>query len=250
LRKGGSTQNRKTNPTLQVARADVRDWRIPGAALLSAQDNQGDSAMPRVTIATILLTLVAGCSNDKDPASPAPERAVEAAPKPSPTPGPDAPPKASAAIAVDSEGLRILVGAGEATRAIPFGTDEATVISAIEKLRGKAKRESNDECGAGAVQFAHFGGLSLLFQEGKFGGWSLQPAEAGGIGTMNGIAIGSRRAALNTAFPTVKIDPESTLGTEFYTGGNSDTGVSGLLDGTGPQAKITHLWSGLNCVFR
>jgi hypothetical protein len=206
--------------------------------------------MLKVSVAIVVLLLAAGCSNDEAPVTPAKDKSVEAAPKAAPTPTPSAPPKASAAIAVDDEGLRILLGAGESARAIPFGTEEATVITAIEKLRGKAKRDSNDECGAGAVQFAHFGGLSLLFQEGKFSGWSLDAAEAGGIGTMNGIAIGSTRSALNVSFPKAEIDPESTLGTEFYTGGDSENGISGLLDGTGPQAKITHLWSGLSCIFR
>jgi hypothetical protein len=212
------------------------------------QGFHGDSGMSKVTVTTMLLMLVAGCSNDNAPTPRAPEKMTEAAPKASPAP--NAPPKASAALSVDSDGLRILLGTGENARAIPFGTDEGTVIAAIEKLRGKAKRDSNDECGAGAMQFAHFGGLSLLFQEGKFGGWSLSPDEAGGIGTMNGIAIGSTRAALDAAFPLTEIDPESTLGIEFYTGGDSENGMSGLLDGTGPHAKITHLWSGLNCVFR
>lgn len=203
--------------------------------------------MIRTCLPLAALALLAGCSGetkDKAPAPDAPKQA-EAAPA-----LPSAPPKASAAIAVDSEGLRILLGAGESARAIPFGTEETTVVAAIEKLRGKAGRDSNDECGAGPIQFAHFGGLSLLFQDGKFGGWSLDNDEAGGIGTMNGIAIGSTRAALDKAFPANKIDPESTLGTEFYTGGDAEGGISGLLDGDGPQAKITNLWSGLNCVFR
>lgn len=200
--------------------------------------------MIRTCLPLAALALLAGCASetrDQAPAAEAPKQAGTT---------PNTPPKASAAIAVDGEGLRILLGAGESARAIPFGTEETTVVAAIEKLRGKAGRDSNDECGAGPIQFAHFGGLSLLFQDGKFGGWSLDNDEAGGIGTMNGIAIGSTRAALDKAFPGVQIDPESTLGTEFYTGGDAEGGISGLLDGTSPQAKITSLWSGLNCVFR
>jgi hypothetical protein len=193
-------------------------------------------------IATVVL--LAGCSGESKNNTIAPKQA-EAVPA-----LPNALPKASAALAVDGEGLRILLGAGESARALAFGANEAIVVTAIEKMRGPAKRESNDECGAGPIQFAHLGGLSLLFQEGKFGGWSLDGDEAGGIGTMNGIAIGSSRAALDKAFPDTKIDPESTLGTEFYTGGEAEDGISGLLDGTGPNAKITNLWSGLSCNFR
>lgn len=203
--------------------------------------------MIRTCLPLAALLVLGGCSGDTKDKAPAPDapKQVEAAPA-----APGAPPKASAAIAVDSEGLRILLGAGENARAIPFGVDEATAIGVVEKLRGPAKRDSNEECGAGPVQFAHFGGFSLLFQDGKFGGWALQPEEAGGIGTMNGIAIGSTRAALEQAFPTAKIDPESTLGTEFYTGGDAEGGISGLLDGTEPNAKVTSLWSGLSCNFR
>jgi hypothetical protein len=211
---------------------------------------QGDSAMMKVTVAILALMLVTGCSNDKASAPPVPEKAADSAPKTIPSPPRNAPPKASAAISVNEDGLHIFAQPGGAARAIPFGSDAAMVIATIEKLRGPAKRDDNDECGAGPVQFAHFGGLSLLFQENKFGGWTLDQDEAGGIGMLNGIAIGSKRAALNAAFPSAEIDPESTIGTEFYTGGDSEKGISGLLDGTGPQAKITDLWSGLNCIFR
>ena len=190
-----------------------------------------------------LLVATAGCSNDKQAAVPRQETPKEAA-------APAAVPKASAAISVDGEGLSIFVEPGGSARTIPFGTGEAATIAVVEKLRGKAERDSNEECGAGPVQFAHFGGLSLLFQDGKFGGWSLSKAEAGGIGTVNGIAIGSTRTALDAAFATNKMEANSTLGEEFYTAGDGENGISGLLDGIGPQAKITTLWAGLSCVFR
>lgn len=204
----------------------------------------------KVTVAILALVLVTGCSNDTASTPPVPDKAADAAPKTIPSPPHNAPPKASAAISVSEDGLHIFAEPGGAARAIPFGSDAAMVIATIEKLRGPAKRGDNDECGAGPVQFAHFGGLSLLFQEDKFGGWSLAPDEAGGISTMGGIAIGSRRTALNAAFPLTEILLESTLGTEFYTGGDGDNGISGLLDSADPQAKITHLWTGLDCVFR
>jgi hypothetical protein len=190
--------------------------------------------------------MLAACSPEKDPVPTRAEAAKsEAAPVPSANP-----PKASAAIAVDAEGLRLIAPESGSARALPFGSDQAAVIAAIEKLRGAAKRGRGEECGAGPVDFAHFGGFSLLFQDGKFGGWALQQEEAGGIGTMNGVAIGSTREALEGSFPAAKIDPESTLGIEFYTGGDAEGGMSGLLDGAGKEAKITNLWSGLNCVFR
>jgi hypothetical protein len=200
-----------------------------------------------ISLSLAALALLAGCSSESKDTAPAPDTPKQAEVAPA---KPSAPPKASAAIAVDGEGLRMFFGAGEDTRAILFGHDEATAITAIEKLRGKAKRSTGEECGAGPVQFAQFGGLTLLSQDGKFGGWAINEDEKGGISTVNGIAIGSSRASVEKAFPGVKIDVESTLGIEFYTGGNEEGGISGLLDGSGVQAKVTHLWSGLNCVFR
>jgi hypothetical protein len=100
------------------------------------------------------------------------------------------------------------------------------------------------------VQFAQFGDFTLLSQDGKFSGWAIGEEEKGGISLSNGVGIGSTRNTLESAFPTVKVDTESTLGNEFYTGGDQEGGISGLLEGIGPHSKVTNLWSGLNCVFR
>lgn len=204
--------------------------------------------MNRLAFAALLPLALTSCSKNDQAAEAIPQKTAAAAPVAES--GPAATPKASAAISVDGEGLRIFAEPGGSARALPFGTSEATVAAVVEKLRGKAERSRNEECGAGPIDFAQFGGMQLLFQDGKFGGWSLDDKEAGGIGTANGIAIGSTRKAVEAAFPAMKIDPESTLGTEFYTGGNAEDGISGLLDGTGPAAKVTNLWAGVNCVFR
>jgi hypothetical protein len=209
------------------------------------EKEEANMLKPLCTLA--LLALATGCSVDQEAENQAMAKSEIAAKSHTSAP---AMPKASAAIAVDGEGLRIFSEPGGSARAIPFGTDEATVISVVEKLRGKAVRERNEECGAGPIDFAAFGGFQLHFQDGKFGGWSLRENEAGGIGTANGIAIGSTRSALDATFPDMEIDPESTLGTEFYTGGDADNGISGLLDGTGKAAKITNLWAGVDCAFR
>ena len=55
--------------------------------------------------------------------------------------------------------------------------------------------------------------------------------------------IGSTRAQLLDVYDA-KIE-QTTLGTEF-----NAAGLSGILDGTGAKAKVTNLWSGVNCVFR
>ena len=90
-------------------------------------------------------------------------------------------------------------------------------------------------------------GLTLVAQEGRFVGWGLFPGAGTGIdddlGTMAGIAPGSTRGELESAY-AAKVS-ETTLGTEFIAGG-----LSGLLDGPGPRASITTLWAGTNCAFR
>ena len=53
----------------------------------------------------------------------------------------------------------------------------------------------------------------------------------------------STRAELESAYKAEVA--ESTLGTEFAAGE-----LFGILDGTGPEAKITHLWGGTSCNMR
>jgi hypothetical protein len=55
--------------------------------------------------------------------------------------------------------------------------------------------------------------------------------------------VADQRAQLLDVYDA-KIE-QTTLGTEF-----NAAGLSGILDGTGAKAKVTNLWSGVNCVFR
>ena len=43
---------------------------------------------------------------------------------------------------------------------------------------------------------------------------------------------------------------ESSIGTEFHTGGDGPGGFSGLLESDAADARITDLWAGTNCIFR
>ena len=145
-------------------------------------------------------------------------------------------------LALDPGGLRLDSGP-DSGEAIPFGTDEADVLAALA-FRGKPERGTNAECGAGPVDFASWqDGLSLLFQEGRFQGWSLDERSTG-VAMADGTRIGSTLAELRSR--SALTAEESTLGEEFLTAG----GVSGLLSGKGAHARVEALWAGLSCVFR
>jgi len=207
--------------------------------------------MRTLPLSAAILLAAAGCSEVPSSAS----RSEPAAPKsgaPSAQRDSGSPltaPTDQIAVAVDNEGLRLIDGQSGSARPLPFGSTEADILATLERVLGKAERSRNEECGAGPIDFATFGGLSLHFQQGQFVGWALSTAPDSNIGTMNGIAIGTTRRLLEEAYPKFAIVPESTLGAEFTTG-EAGTGISGLLDGNSPTAKVTNLWAGTDCAFR
>lgn len=158
-------------------------------------------------------------------------------------------------MSLDGEGLRLVDPDTGATRPLAFGVplDQLTLVT--EKLKGPAEKGRAEECGAGPLAYLSWNdGLTLYALDGLFAGWALDetgaPAAKGKDGepapkltTISGIGIGSTRAQLLGAYDA-KIE-QTTLGTEF-----NAAGLSGILDGTGAKAKVTNLWSGVNCVFR
>lgn len=161
-------------------------------------------------------------------------------------------------VSLDGEGLRLVDPKSGATRPLSFGVDEAQLKLIAEKLKGPAKTGRNEECGAGPLAYLSWDdGLTLYSLDGLFAGWALDerggaavPAKTAAKGesptrltTMSGLGIGSTRAQLLDAYDaTIE---QTTLGTEF-----NAAGLSGILDGKGAKAKVTNLWSGVNCVFR
>lgn len=151
----------------------------------------------------------------------------------------------SFALAVDGEGLRLFNRATSAASPIPFGRAQQDVLTAMRRVRGPADQGTNQDCGAGPVQYAIWpDGLSLVFEDGEFAGWSLDQRARGGPGTAIGIGPGSTRAELESAYADVKA-MQTTLGTEFAAGG-----FFGLLDGKEPNARVTYMWAGVSCVAR
>lgn len=147
-----------------------------------------------------------------------------------------------AKVAMDGEGVTV-TGADGKVQHLAFGMGHDELMRAIA-FRGPAGETTNQECGAGPVDFASWpDGLNLLFQQGEFAGWSLDERADTIVTASGGVGIGSPRSAL-AALGTVEVE-ESTLGTEFTAGG-----IGGLLDGPGKGAKVTALWAGLTCMFR
>lgn len=160
-----------------------------------------------------------------------------------------APPVAPVApvLALDQEGLR-MVGEGGATRLLAFDRPTDETVQVLTGVLGEPKnRSTNSECGAGPIDFVEWrNGLSALFQQDKFVGWSLDGRAAGGVNltTIDGVGIGSTARTLKAALPSATVE-ETTLGQEFTAGS-----FSGILSGPGDDATIQTIWAGVSCVFR
>jgi hypothetical protein len=128
-----------------------------------------------------------------------------------------------------------------------FGMPRAEIVAAVAAIRGPATgEESNDECGAGPMQFTNFGPLTLHFQEGRWVGWHLSgPPASPPLKTDWDLGIGSPRAELDDGDNDQAQVSQTSLGTEF-----SVSDVHGLLSGNGANARVTHLWAGTDCAFR
>ncbi len=197
--------------------------------------------------ALLAASLVVACSQ---PPSDAPESGTDAAPAAggARVPTPDSPsvgPAVADTLAVDGEGLRLFDRDTGSATPLAFGAAAEAVLGPLERLRGAATRGTNADCGAGPVQYANWAdGLSVVLQDGRFAGWGLDERARGAVSTASGIGPGSTRAELEGAYGDFAVS-ETTLGQEFTAGG-----FAGLLDGPGPDSRITHLWAGVNCVAR
>jgi hypothetical protein len=187
----------------------------------------------------LALLALAGCGSEVPP-----ERPAEVATA-TPDKAPDtakADNKVAPALAIEAEGLRLFNKETGAARPIAFGTPRDDVLAMLA-FRGTPETGTNEECGAGPLDYANWpDGLGLHFQDGKFAGWKLDERSKGAITTASGIGVGSSRTDLGSAY-AAEIS-KTTLGTEFAAGE-----LFGLLDGKGKGAKITNMWGGVSCNF-
>lgn len=201
----------------------------------------------------VLVCLVAGCSpapitdSVTDPdvesatfAPPSPAKTTASAPGNVTSSVSSPPPR----LAVEGEGLRWFLQPSGSARSIPFGRPQAQVMASLEAVRGFAAKGTNQDCGAGPLQYATWrDGLSLVFQDKRFVGWSLNKSAADVIATAAGIGPGTTRAELESAYAVTV--SKTSLGYEFSAGD-----VHGVIDGASAGARITDMWAGVSCVAR
>lgn len=203
--------------------------------------------MFRHALALSAVLVLAACGKPAEEAA-APPAATPAAPAaPAAAAAPATPATAAVAIALDAEGLRLVNTDSGATRLLAFGATRAEAVEILTRAHGgvAGKASRNEECGEGPVDFVAWDdGLSALFQDDRFVGWSVGSGGSEGLTTMSGVGIGSTRAELLSAYGGATIE-ESTLGQEFNAGE-----LYGILDGAGAAAKIDAIWAGTSCVFR
>lgn len=158
-------------------------------------------------------------------------------------------------LALTSNALQLVNSEKGSTAEIAFGKPLDELVEIINKvLQDKVSSIGiNSECGAGPLKMALWkNGLNLIFKEQKtdglwqFVGWYVsQPKNnTKTLQTMAGIGIGSTREEMESAY-VIKVT-KSSLGYEFST----TSGLYGIFDGAGKNAKITDMWSGTTCIFR
>ena len=196
----------------------------------------------RNSLAAALMLGLAACGQPSPDTPAAPAEPAAATPQSGPAPVATG----QASVALDAGGLLIVMKDTGSTRMIDFGLPKDRTVAIVSNVAGAPTPEStNSECGAGPVQFiAYPDGLTLLFQEDRFVGWSLDKDAAGKQSTMSGIGVGSTRSDLAAAYSGVQVS-ETSLGQEFTAGG-----LYGVLDGPDATAKIDVMWAGTSCVFR
>ncbi|MBA2292811.1 MAG: hypothetical protein H0W15_10200 [Gemmatimonadales bacterium] len=161
----------------------------------------------------------------------------------------------AALLAVEAEGLRLVLVPSGSTRQLPFGTPRRRLLEMVTaSVRGEAPElGENIDCRATVASW-RTSGLQLWFATdtaARFIGWSVA---AGAIDptpdargpaptTMSGIGVGSTRAEVESAY-SAKVR-KSTLGIEFNAGG-----LAGLLASERADARIVHFWAGQVCLAR
>ena len=193
-----------------------------------------------------MVALLAAC---KPAADKAPADAEPVAPS-VPEAKADGPNAATIAVSLDGEGLRFVDKISGKASLLAFGIPRAQAETALANVAGKEDdRSTNEECGAGPMEFTRYDAMTLNFQDDKFVGWFLgnEPG-ADAYSTMSGIAIGTTRAKAAESVKLVAIE-DSTLGEEFTLGEGQDS-IGGMFAAPGEAAKIDALFAGMNCFFR
>lgn len=128
--------------------------------------------------------------------------------------------------------------------ALNFGSTRAEVEALATQAFGEMPtKSSNEECGAGPMDFSQYGPLQVAFQDGKFAGWFLRTGE--GVVTSDGVRPGISIEELRKERLVQELN--TTLEGEFqYTTADYGT-ITGFADEDG---TVTALQAGVSCFFR
>ena len=146
-----------------------------------------------------------------------------------------------------ADAIAVVLGAGRLTvggNALVFDAPAFQVSSYLERALGDPVREDDQDCGPGRLHLISWPGLDVYLLDDRLVGWGVGDDQRK---TDTGIGLGSSRAELQAAYPSVTF-PESTLGEEFFVPptGQDTAGLSGVLEAD----EVEALWSGATCVAR
>ncbi|MBX7481036.1 hypothetical protein [Qipengyuania qiaonensis] len=184
--------------------------------------------MIRKSILIVLPLVLAACGQS------------ETAPEPVETAAPAKVEPGDVKVVVDANGL-----GAKGTDLFRFGAPRREVDATVEKAFGSMpEKSSNEECGAGPMDFSQFGPLQIAYMDGEFRGWFLR--EGAGVATTDGVRPGvTTLESLKLERPVRQLD--TALDGEFeYTTADYGTITGFAEDGT----AVTALQAGLSCFFR
>ncbi len=193
------------------------------------------------------VVLLAACGRGEDAAAPTPMPRAATGSEPTAA---DAFHAAPLEPAVERRAVLFADGVsppGEGTGALRFGQDRREVLAAMERSLGKPVITRNEECGAGPMDFAAFGALTLNFLGDSFAGWHAR--EDARVVTADGVAPGTTLAAIR-AERSAALVSDSTLEGEFEYATAAGGTIGGFLEGEGGSARVGALYAGVNCFFR
>ena len=183
------------------------------------------------TLVAALLAL-AGCAAESE--APANQAAAAPAPANAAAPAVDA----AAAAKQDSSAAPSYALAGNGLApGLTFGLPKARAVELATAAFGAPTGREHVDCPAGPMDFVNFQDLQLIFEEGRFTGWSMNGPRPQ-LRTSGGLSVGAPRSVLGDR----EISEDDGFGPGF-----SEGEISGVLDENG--ARIAGLSAGSICQF-
>lgn len=206
--------------------------------------------MRSVLVGAAILALAAcGGEADKEPNANAPGETTESKDATSDKATEDsagaAETDAEAALTLTLEGGGLTAGSEK----LLFNAGRTEVDTALKAVLGDPTgTNSNDECGAGNMEFTDYaGGLTVNFMEGQLVGWNWRAPADGDLPTeatmsaAGDVKLGTPKATVEAISGYSDI-PDSTLGEEFS--------LSGSYAGFFEDGSVSMLYGGDQCFFR